>query len=195
MRRLLLLLVAVLLALPGCGEEDNPSTPQQGSGSDRAAVEQAARDYVVQQQADEDDAERADAISLERVQVDGDEAEVAAKSSLTGNRYEVTMRKQGARWAGLTLLTDRPSETGSRGGDPSKGSGREASTDQIETQIEARLLKPLGLEGEAECPPKVKLRRGNNFDCKVPGAKNKTTVTVTQKDDQGNLNFKVTSTR
>jgi len=194
LRRLSLPFVAVLLALAGCGQEDSPSTPQQGGGSDRAAVEKAARDYIVQDQADEDDSERPDVISFTKVRVGGDEAEVEAKSSLTGNRYEVTMRKQGARWAGATLLTDRPSETATSQGDPSQGSGREVSTREVEAQIEARLLKPLRLEGNAECPPTVKLRRGNNFECKVTGAKNKTTVTVTQKDDQGNLNFKVTST-
>ncbi len=178
------------LALAGCGGDD--SSPQQGGTSDRAAVETAARGYVVQQQADEDDPEQAGAISFTKVEVQGDSAEVEAKSSATGNRYEIDMTKSGNSWKGGTILTDRPSEP-TQDGDPTQGSGQKASTDQVETQIEQRLLKLVRIEGQAECPPEIKIRRGNNFTCKVVGASRPTVIEVTQKDDQGNLGFKISS--
>lgn len=179
------------LALAGCGGDD--SSPQQGGGtSDRAAVETAARAYIVKEQADEDDPEQPDAISFNKVEVQGDSAEVEAKSSATGNRYEVDMSKSGEAWSGSTLLTDRPSEP-TQDGDPTQGSGQQASTDQVETQIEQRLLKLVRIKGQAECPPEIKIRRGNNFTCKVVGASRPTVVEVTQKDDQGNLGFKISS--
>jgi hypothetical protein len=190
--RLAMLIVLVLLGLAGCGGEGEKKDKSSGGGSDRAAVEKAARGYIVEQQSDEDDPERSDAISLEQVNVNGDGAEVKAKSSLTGNVYEVTLRKQAGTWRGLTLFTDRPSEPTGGGGNPAEGSGKEISTDPVEQQIDSRLLKPLRMKGNAECPATIKLRRGNNFDCKVKGGR-KVTIHVTQKDNAGSLNFKLTS--
>jgi hypothetical protein len=194
-RRLLTLIVLVLLGLVGCGGGSDEKAKSSGGGSDRAAVEKATRAYIVQQQADEDDTERPDALSFEQVDVNGDEADAKAKSSLTGNRYRATLRKQDGAWRVSTLFTDRPSEptpsTGG-GGNPVGGSGKEISTDPVEAQINTRLLKALGFKGHAECPPRIKLRRGNNFDCKVKGGR-KVTIHVTQKDDSGSLNYKLTS--
>jgi hypothetical protein len=193
LRRLVTLIVFVMLGLVACGGESEKKAKSPAGGSDRAAVEKATRAYIVQQQSDEDDTERPDAISLEQVDVNGDGAEVKAKSSLTGNVYGVTLRKQDGAWRGLTLFTDRPSEpTGGGGGKPAGGPGKEISTDQVEAQIDSRLLKPLGIKGHVECPPTIKVRRGNNFDCKVKGGR-KVTIHVTQKDDAGSLNFKLTS--
>ncbi len=104
----------------------------------------------------------------------------------------VALSKSGNSWKGGTILTDRPSEP-AQDGDPTQGSGQKASTDQVETQIEQRLLKLVRIEGQAECPPEIKIRQGNNFTCKVVGAKRPTVIEVTQKDDQGNLGFKVSS--
>jgi len=196
MRPAIFICLLFLLAVAGCGGGD--SGPDQGGTSDRAAVETAARGYIVQEQADEDDPEQAGAIAFSKVEVQGDSAEVEAKSSATGNRYEVDMSKSGNSWKGATLLTDRPSEPTqgsdtSQDGDPTQGPGQQASTDQVETQIEQRLLKLVRIEGQAECPPEIKIRRGNNFTCKVVGAKRPTVIEVTQKDDQGNLGFKVSS--
>jgi Domain of unknown function (DUF4333) len=192
--RLATFMVLALLALAGCGDEGDKKEESSGGGSDRAAVEKAARAYIVEQQSDEDDTERSDALSVERANVNGDGAEVKAKSSLTGNVYEVTLRKQAGTWKGSTLFTDRPSEPTGGGGNPAEGSGKEVSTDQVEQQIDARLLKPLRIKGSVECPPTIKVRRGNNFDCEVKGGR-KITIHVTQKDDQGSLNFKLTSRR
>jgi hypothetical protein len=194
LRRLVTLTVFVMLGLAACGGDSDEKAKSPGGGSDRTAVEKAARAYIVQQQSDEDDTERPDAISPEQVNVNGDEAEVKAKSSLTGNVYEATLRKQDGAWRGLTLFTDRPSEPtgGGGGGNPAGGPGKEISTDQVEAQIDSRLLKPLRIKGHVECPPTIKVRRGNNFDCKVKGGR-KVTIHVTQKDNAGSLNFKLTS--
>jgi hypothetical protein len=181
-----LLAALLLLAIAGCGESDSP-----GEGrSDRDAVESAARSYIVSEQSDEEDPEEAAALSFTRVQVQGDSAEVEAKSSATGNRYEVDLSKSGNSWRGTAVLTDRPPEPG---GDPSQGGGQRASTDQVEDQIEQRLLKLVRIEGQAECPPEIKIRRGNDFTCKVVGSSRPVTVEVTQKDDKGNLGYKISA--
>lgn len=185
-----------LLTLAGCGGDDKATTSGGGGGgSERTAVESATRSYIVAQQSDEDDTEQANAITFESVQVNGDTAEVKAKSSLTGNKYTATLRKQGGSWGGLTLLTDRPAPETGGGGDPGQGPGKSVSTDRVESQIESSLLRALGINGKVECPPTIKLRRGNNFECQVTGGARKATVKVTQKDDQGGLNYKVTVRR
>ena len=190
MRLPLALLVIVGIAA-GCGGSDSP----EGRGqSDRSVVESAARSYIVSEQSDEDDPEEAGSLSFTRVDVQGDSAKVEAKSSSTGNRYEVDLSKSGNSWRGTAVLTDRPSEP-SQSGDPAQGSGQRASTDQVETQIEQRLLKLVRIEGQAECPPEIRIRRGNDFTCKVVGASRPVTVEVTQKDDQGNLGYKISTRR
>jgi uncharacterized protein DUF4333 len=196
LRRFVVTFALALLTLAGCGGggDDNAKT-SGGGGSERTAVESAARSYIVQQQSDETDTERPNAISFESVQVSGDTAEVKAKSSLTGNKYTATLRKQGGTWAGLTLLTNRPGPPAGGGGNPGQGAGKTVSTDRVESQIESSLLKALGLSGKVNCPPTIKLRRGNNFECQVTGGTRKATVKVTQKDDQGSLNYKVTVRR
>lgn len=191
-RRAAVSLALALLVLAGCGGSDEQPKGGARGGSERAAVEKAARDYIVEQQSDEDDTEQPGAISFEHVEVDGESADVRARSSLTGNKYKLTMSKSGANWTGLSIFTDVPDEPAG-GGDPAQGAGREASTDQVEQQIAARLLKPLGIRGKVECPSTVRLRRGNNFRCKVLGGNRKASVLVTQKDDQGSLNYKVTA--
>jgi hypothetical protein len=195
-----LILLAALPALAGCGDDGGDGNAkndgtQGGGGAQSEGSEKATRDYIVESRSDEDNSENADALSSEDVQIDGDSAEVKAKSSLTGNNYEATLRKVDGSWKGSTLFTDVPSEPtgGGGGGDPTLGPGKEFPTDQVEQQIRTKLLKPLGLKGKIKCPPTIKLRRGNNFDCKVTGTGRNVTVKVTQKDDQGNLNFKVTT--
>ena len=190
--RLATFIVLALLVLAGCGDEGEKKEKSSGGGSDRAAAEKAARAYIVEQQSDEDDPERSDALSVEQANVSGESAEVKIKSSLTGNKYEATLRKQAGTWRGSTLFTDRPSEPTGGGGNPAEGSGKEISTDPVEQQIDSRLLKPLRIKGNVECPPTIKLRRGNNFDCKVKGGRN-VTIHVTQKNDAGSLNYKLTS--
>lgn len=193
-RTMLALAIAAALAISACGE-DEKSGGGGGGGDEQAAVEQAATAYIVEQGADDDDSEQPDSVQVDSVDVDGDNAEVKASSSATGNKYEVTLAKSGEDWVGQSLFKDVPSEpveedSGGGGGDPSSGAGELRSTDDAEKQIETSLLKPLGLEGTVECPPEVRLRRGNNFECKVTGDQN-ATVTVTQKDDKGSLNYKV----
>ena len=192
--RLVALVLLSVLAVAGCGGE-NEEGPREGARdtAERSAVEKAAREYIVEQQSNEDDTERLDSLAVENTEIDGDSAEVEAKSSATGNRYEARLRGQSGRWTGLSLVTDRPSERVAGDGDPSKGPGKEARTNQLETQIRSRLLKPLGIGGKVVCPPTIKLRRGNNFDCKVTGSGRAVTVQVTQKDAEGSLNYKVTA--
>lgn len=185
------LLPLLLVFVVGCGDSDSPDNGGGGQ-SDRAAVESAARDYIVSEQSDEEDPEQAGQLSFSKVEVQGDSAEVEAKSNATGNRYEVDLSKSGNSWRGTAVLTDRPSEP-TQSGDPSQGGGQRASTDQVEDQIEQRLLKLVRIEGQAECPPEIKIRRGNNFTCKVVGASRPVTVEVTQKDNQGNLGYKIST--
>ena len=112
---------------------------------------------------------------------------------LPGNvRYEVDLSKSGGGWRGTAVLTDRPPEP-PRSGDPAQGGGKTASTDQVETQIEQRLLKLVRIEGRAECPAEIRIRRGNDFTCKVVGAGRPVTVEVTQKDDRGNLGYRIST--
>jgi len=190
MHRVALIVLLAVPAFAGCGGGDSP--PQQRGTPDRDVVESAARSYIVAEQADEDDPEEAGALSFTKVEVHGDSAEVEAKSSATGNRYEVDLSKSGGSWRGNSVLTDRPSEP-SQTDNPSQGAGKTASTDQVETQIEQRLLKLVRIKGQAECPPEIKIRRGNDFSCKVVGASRPTIVEVTQKDDQGNLGYKIST--
>jgi len=191
MLRLVLLACLTLLATAGCGG-DSSNDGGGGGKSDRAAVESAARSYIVSEQSDEDDTEQAGSLSFTKVDVTGDSAKAEVKSSATGNRYEVDLSKSGGSWRGTSVLTDRPSQS-SQSGDPSQGSGQTASTDQVETQIEQRLLKLVRINGQAECPEKIKIRRGNDFTCKVVGSSRPVTVQVTQKDDQGNLGYKIST--
>jgi Domain of unknown function (DUF4333) len=188
------LAVALSLSLAACGGDGDDGGASGGGeapgGGERAAVEKAARDYIVEQQSDDDDTENPGAIRFDTVDVSGEQAEVKGRSSLTGNRYEVTLSKQGRSWRGLSLLTDRPSEPTGGGGDPSAGGGKEVPSTEVEQQIETRLLGPLGIDGDAECPSTIRLRRGNNFECKVTGER-KATVQVTQKNDRGSLNYKI----
>jgi uncharacterized lipoprotein YehR (DUF1307 family) len=104
----------LLAALAGCGDDGGDGNAKndgtqggggaQSEGSERAAVEKATRDYIVESRSDEDNSENADALSSEDVQIDGDSAEVKAKSSLTGNNYEATLRKVDGSWKGSTQL-------------------------------------------------------------------------------------------
>ena len=102
-----------------------------------------------------------------------------------------TRARATAAWRGTAVLTDRPSEGTQSGGDPSQGSGQRASTDQVEDQIEQRLLKLVRIEGQAECPPEIKIRRGNNFTCKVVGSPPPVTIEDTQTHAPGNLRYTV----
>lgn len=184
--------LALLLTLlaPACGaglggESGHSST------AERTAVARAAAAYIEESSRDEDDAEKGSALKLAGVRVQGDSAEVRATSPATGNRYEVTLARSGGEWQGRTLLTDRPEpEEPSAGRSPASGPGRKVSTAMVEATIEKKLLAPLGLKGGVSCPPKIAVRRGNDFECKLTGRRSGT-ITVTQKDDKGNLNFKV----
>lgn len=196
---LLVLSIVAALALGACGGDDDGGGGGGGNGGERAAVERDARAYIVEETADDDSPEQADSLSFDKVDINGSDVEVAATSSATGNKYEATMTKQGDSWVGSSLLTDVPSEpsggsdTGG-GNDPTSGSGREISTDEVEKQIKTNLLSQVDLDGEVECPPMVKLRRGNNFECELKGDQ-EATIAVTQKDDEGNLAFKLSITR
>ena len=185
MRPASIALSLALMLLTACGSDSS-----SGGRSNRQAVESAARSYIVDEQSDEQDSEQPSSLSFPRVDLSGDSAKVEAKSSATGNRYKVDLSKSGNSWRGTAVLTDRPPSS-AQSGDPARGSGQTASTDQVETQIEQRLLKLVRIEGQAQCPPRIKIRRGNDFTCKVVGSNRPATVQVTQKDDQGNLGYKV----
>jgi hypothetical protein len=176
------------LSLGACGEGGGGGG--QNPGADRAAVERAAISYIEETTSDEDDAENASALDVTDVKVDGDSAEAKASSSATGNKYEVTLARAGGSWQGRTLLTDRPSQESSGGGDPASGPGQKVSGSVIEAEVKKQLLTPLKIRGSLKCPSRVALRRGNNFECKLTGARSGT-VQVTQKNDRGSLNFKI----
>jgi len=189
----LLLALLVSVALTACGDSDDEKSGTTASGdNDRAAVEQAARDYIVANTADDDQPEAASDLSFSKVDGDGGRAEAEATSSATGNKYKLMLTKNGGRWKTVSMFKDVPDQEPSQGatsGDPSSGTGKSVSTDKVEAQIEETVLKRLGIDGQVECPPKIKLRRGNNFECKISG-KRTGVVKVIQRDDQGNLNYK-----
>ena len=198
-RRLLglLALLTCVLAATACGGGEGGGGEEPSPEADQAAVERATISYIEESTSDEDDPENASALDVTVVSVSGDEAESKARSSATGNRYEVALTRAGESWEGRTLTTDRPTESSSGGEDapsndnPAEGPGQKASTEGVEKQIKARLLDPVGIGGRAQCPPQIAIREGNNFDCEIVGGKRDGTVQVVQKDDEGNLSFKV----
>jgi hypothetical protein len=189
LRALFACAVLAALALSGCGGSQGGGGGESPQ-AERAAVERAAIAYIEETTSDEEDPENASALDVTGVKVDGDSAEARASSSATGNKYEVTLTRSGGSWQGRTLLTDRPSETGGSGADPAAGAGRKVPGSAVEAAVRKQLLTPLKIRGSVKCPERIALRRGNNFECKLRGARSGT-VQVTQKDDQGNLNFKV----
>ncbi len=62
----------------------------------------------------------------------------------------------------------------------------------ISQSVEAQLALPVT---GVECPPDRAAKAGDTFECTAtPAAGGKLTVTVTQKDDQGNISWEVTKT-
>jgi hypothetical protein len=65
-------------------------------------------------------------------------------------------------------------------------------TSDIETQIKSGIEDQTGATIESVgCPDGVDVEAGATFDCTVKGAQGSGTVTVTQKDDQGNVTWEL----
>lgn len=71
---------------------------------------------------------------------------------------------------------------------------RPLDIDGLESQLEAQVEQELATEGlTVTCPDDVKAEAGSTFTCEASEASGATMViTVTQKDDQGNVTWKVT---
>jgi len=195
------LALALALAAPACGQERGgggaePYSPAQ----EKRAVERAAIEYVEETSRDEDDPESAGALDVTAVILKGDltepkDAEARATSSATENRYRVTLTRSTGTWQGTGIVTDRPEKKkpfGSR--NPAEGPGQVVSTDSVEKEIRRKLLKPLKLTGRVSCPPRVAVRKGNNFECRIVGGVLKGSVRVTQRNDRGRLKYKLAPT-
>jgi hypothetical protein len=65
-------------------------------------------------------------------------------------------------------------------------------TDQAETQIEKGLDKQTGDKVTVACPKNVKAKKNGTFKCTATGSDgSKGTISVIQKDDNGNIAWKL----
>lgn len=63
---------------------------------------------------------------------------------------------------------------------------------KVEKNIVSGVKKQNGIDVTAKCPDSVKIKVGGTFTCDVSDAKgNSAKATVTMKDDQGNVTWKV----
>lgn len=63
---------------------------------------------------------------------------------------------------------------------------------QVETEIEGGLKQQLNLQSvDVSCPKEVEIKAQSTFQCSVKGDNDSGTVDVTQKDDQGNISWKL----
>ncbi len=66
------------------------------------------------------------------------------------------------------------------------------NVDQAETEIESGLKQQLKLQTvDVSCPEEVEIKAQSTFQCSVKGDGETGTVAVTQKDDQGNISWKL----
>jgi Domain of unknown function (DUF4333) len=71
---------------------------------------------------------------------------------------------------------------------------RPLDVDQLESELKDQVERDLGTTGlTVTCPDDVKAEAGSTFTCEASDASGATMViTVTQKDDQGHVTWKVT---
>lgn len=191
--------LVLVLAATACGQEAGGGGGSEPSpAQEKQAVEKAAIEYIEETTSDEEDSESASALDVTAVVLKGNlteakTAEAEATSSATDNKYEVSLTRSTDAWQGTSIVTDRPEKKekpfGSK--NPAKGPGQVVSTDSVETEIQKKLLKPLKVKGRVSCPPKVAIRKGNNFECEIVGGQMEGGVQVTQKNDKGSLNYKL----
>jgi len=66
------------------------------------------------------------------------------------------------------------------------------NVDEAEAQIEKGLQQQLNLPTvDVSCPDEVEIKAQSTFDCPVKAGNDTGTVEVTQKDDQGNISWKL----
>jgi len=197
-RSMIVALVLIPAATACGGQEAGGGGSQPSPAQAKQAVENATIGYIEETTSDEDDSESASALDVTTVVLKGNlteamTAEAEATSSATDNKYEVSLTRRTGAWQGTSIVTDRPEKKekpfGSK--NPAKGRGQVVSSDSVEQEIRKKLLKPLKVKGRVSCPPKVAIRKGNNFECKIVGGQLKGGVEVTQKDDEGSLNYKL----
>ncbi len=80
---------------------------------------------------------------------------------------------------------------GVAGCEASVSTGKTLNTGEAESQIAAGLSKQLGGDVTVSCPDDVKVEKGATFDCEAtaPDGGEQASVTVEQKDDQGNIRW------
>ncbi|MTD45426.1 DUF4333 domain-containing protein [Conexibacter sp. W3-3-2] len=70
--------------------------------------------------------------------------------------------------------------------------GKTVNTDKAEESIGASLSEQLGGTVTVTCPDDVEAKKGDTFTCDAKGSDGRTgTVNVTQKDDDGNISWKL----
>ncbi len=197
-RSMIVALVMVLAATACGGQEAGGGGSQPSPAQEKQAVEKAAIEYIEETTSDEEDSESASALDVTAVVFKGNfteamTAEAEVTSSATDNKYEVSLTRTTGAWQGTSIVTDRPEKKekpfGSK--NPAKGRGQVVSTDSVEQEIQKKLLKSLKIKGRVSCPPKVAIRKGNNFECEIVGGRMEGDVQVTQKNDKGSLNYKL----
>ena len=64
--------------------------------------------------------------------------------------------------------------------------------DRLESEIATGIEQQTGASVTVECPDEVKIEQGNTFDCAVTDEEGTSaTVRVTQKDDEGNVEWEL----
>jgi Domain of unknown function (DUF4333) len=58
---------------------------------------------------------------------------------------------------------------------------------EVESTIGQRLTRNAKQKVTVRCPEEVKIKKGDSFDCTASGKRGRTTVTVTQLDDNGRV--------
>lgn len=74
------------------------------------------------------------------------------------------------------------------------GCGTETlNTDKAETEIAKGIEQQTGVKASVDCPDDVEIKKDDTFTCtaKPEGGGESGTVTVTQKDDEGNISWEL----
>lgn len=98
-------------------------------------------------------------------------------------------RRTAARFAALAcapaILLALPGCSFSTGSD-------KLDTDKLEREVVKGIKEQLNIDATVTCPDDVKVKAGDVFECQAKSSDGTTgTVTVTQKDDKGNVDWKL----
>lgn len=69
--------------------------------------------------------------------------------------------------------------------------GDTLDSDKLEREIAKGIKEQLSIDATVTCPDDVKLTAGDVFECEASSSGSTATVTVTQRDDKGNVDWKL----